>query len=104
MDADGPEPATVYPCACCGYLTRELPPGAGDYDICPVCYWEDCTIQFRDQTFAGGPNDASLAEARRNFEAFGVIEGTAREHVRHPAERECPRYDWNVDPNGYGSS
>ncbi|HEI2325144.1 TPA: hypothetical protein SI485_004590, partial [Escherichia coli] len=33
----GEEP-DLYKCPCCGYLTL---PERGQYDICPVCQWED---------------------------------------------------------------
>ncbi len=28
----------MYPCPCCSFLTLS---GRGDYEICPVCFWED---------------------------------------------------------------
>ncbi len=37
-----------YACPCCGYLTlTEKPPGT--FAICPVCFWEDDEVQFKDQ-------------------------------------------------------
>ena len=27
-----------YKCLCCGYQTLDT---RGEYDICPVCFWED---------------------------------------------------------------
>ena len=55
-------------CPCCKYPTLEV---RGDYEICPLCDWED---DLQDDPHAeevwGGPNgNYSLEEARRNFEA-----------------------------------
>src|SRR3712207_8061939 len=47
------------PCPCCGYRTlRE--PEYGSYDICPVCFWEDDSVQFSDPDYRGGANHESL--------------------------------------------
>jgi hypothetical protein len=81
-----------------------MAPGTGDYDICPVCFWEDCHIQFRDESVVDGPNHVPLTEARRNFDAYGVAEGKDKDHVRSPSESEQPRYDWGGDPAGYRSA
>ncbi|WEI17875.1 CPCC family cysteine-rich protein [Acinetobacter proteolyticus] len=34
----------LYPCLCCGYLTRDEPSN-GDYDICSVCFNGLCAIK-----------------------------------------------------------
>lgn len=48
-------------CPVCGkYYFREQ----NAYEICPVCGWEDDPLQRREKDFAGGANEASLAEAR----------------------------------------
>lgn len=48
-----------YSCACCGFLTITDAQG-GTFEICPICYWEDDDVQFKDINFAGGANDESL--------------------------------------------
>lgn len=53
-------------CPCCGYPTLKR---RAEFDICPLCCWED-DGQDDDAADAvwGGPNaDYSLTEARRNF-------------------------------------
>jgi hypothetical protein len=55
-----------YSCPCCGYPTLSK---RGDYEVCPLCHWED---DGQDDAHAdevwGGPNGSySLARARRNF-------------------------------------
>ena len=53
-----------YPCPCCGSLTIESP---GDYEVCPVCGWEDDKTQSKDPDLAGGANVLSLNEARKAY-------------------------------------
>ncbi len=33
--------AKKYTCPCCGYKTLA---GSGNYDLCPICYWEDDSL------------------------------------------------------------
>jgi hypothetical protein len=60
-------------CRCCGYLTIA---DYGQYEICPVCYWEDdpTTIWEPGDGYAG-PNHISLTEGRANFIATGISDG-----------------------------
>lgn len=79
-----------FPCPCCGYQTlREAPPGT--FQTCPVCVWEDDTIQFEDPTYAGGANDVSLRQARKNFRRHGVSDKRRRQNARLPRPDEKPR-------------
>lgn len=77
-----------YACNCCGYLTLdEMPPGT--FDICPVCFWED-EFEEDENTSVLGPNPVNLAQARRNFEAFGASAQRRLPLVRKPLEDEFP--------------
>jgi hypothetical protein len=76
-----------YACPCCGYLTLDEPP-SGTYEICPVCFWEDDGVQFRDLDYEGGANVVSLNQARATFRAIGVSEERFRENVRPPLPEE----------------
>ncbi len=38
-----------------------------NYEICPVCGWENDPVQRRDKDFAGGANKMSLREARAAY-------------------------------------
>jgi len=40
-ETEQPEPAGIYPCPCCGYLTFPVPKESAVAFICPVCYWEN---------------------------------------------------------------
>lgn len=66
-------------CACCQYFTIE-----GDFDICPVCYWQKDFFQEENIDDNGGPNLISLREAQKNFKLFGASEKRFINLVRKP--------------------
>lgn len=70
--------ADDFPCPCCGFLTNP-----GDWDICPVCFWENDPVQLRDPDMPGGANKVSLRQGQRNFAEFGACEREMLPHV-HP--------------------
>jgi hypothetical protein len=78
-----------YACPCCGYLTLDA---RGQFQICPVCFWEDDGQDDHDAAVVrGGPNhDLSLARARTNFAAFGASSRRRLDHVRPPHDEEHP--------------
>ena len=39
----------------------------GDYEICPICHWEDDPVQRKDPDFKGGANKLSLNEAIKAY-------------------------------------
>ena len=49
----------------------------GDYEICPVCGWENDKVQTLDPDFEGGANEMSLNQAR----------------LAYAYEKEVPGYD-----------
>ena len=75
-------------CPCCGNLTLES--DSGDYDICPVCFWEDDPVQLRDPAYKPGANAVSLREARENYRAYGAAEERFKGDVRPPKPEEQP--------------
>lgn len=76
-----------YSCPCCHYKTLE---SRGDYDICPVCFWEDDgqddTDADADQIF--GPNHMSLTQGRQNYQKIGAISERLLQFVRPPLPEE----------------
>lgn len=76
-----------YKCPCCGFYTFEEKPD-GNYDICPVCFWEDDHIQLQDETYEGGANHVSLKDAKKNYVEFGACERKYIRNVRQPLENE----------------
>lgn len=59
-----------FKCPCCGFYTLE---SRGNYEICPVCFWEDDEVQESEPDMRGGANQASLNEARENFNMNRMI-------------------------------
>ena len=53
-----------YKCPCCGdaYFTKN-----GDYDICPVCNWENDKTQNTDIYYKGGANKDCLSDSIARF-------------------------------------
>ncbi len=76
-----------YKCPCCGFYTFEKKTNA-NYEICPVCFWEDDPIQSNDMEYKGGANKVSLLQARDNFLKFGACTEDMMTHVRKPKEDE----------------
>lgn len=76
------------PCPCCRNLT--LGWASGDFEICPVCFWEDDPFQLRHPDLAGGANPTSLIQARANYVTFGANCERDRIHVREPYPEELP--------------
>lgn len=94
LDARGPG---EWPCPCCGYHT--LHDGVGDYDLCPVCFWEDAGDQLRWPTLADGPNGISLIDAQRNFVEIGACHAESLAQVRKPKPGEEREPGWRpIDP------
>jgi hypothetical protein len=86
-------------CLCCGHPTR-TEKTSGAFEICPVCFWEDDSVQSADPGYAGGANAVSLLEARRNFREFGASERQDLEHVRPPRPDEVPSGAWSDNEVG----
>ena len=76
-----------YPCPCCGCFTL---PGRGQSDICPVCLWEDEPGRSAREQSDKGANNVSLAEAKKNYLAFGACEWEMLPYVCEPLPEEDP--------------
>lgn len=78
-------------CPCCGYKTLEK--GNGNYEICPVCFWEDDASQSANPDSTGA-NDVTLKEAQENFQYDGVSQSKFANDVRDPLPEEIKDPDW----------
>ena len=58
-------------CPCCDYLSL---PQNGNYNICPICFWEDDGISIDSENSYSGPNHMSIFEGRENFIKYGACE------------------------------
>jgi hypothetical protein len=77
----------LNPCPCCGLLTID---GPRQWEICPVCGWEDDPIQFDDPSYSGGANSICLREARENYKRIRASDPRVLDWVRPPRREECP--------------
>ena len=55
-------------CTCCGKAS------VGEYEICPVCGWENDPVQTSHPSTARGANKMTLDEAKRAFAAGQPVE------------------------------
>jgi len=82
----------LFTCPCCGYktLTNE-----SEYEICPICFWQDDGNQLVCANSDGGANfEVSLKQAQRNFEEFGACTKDMVKHVRKPTQGDVKDPEW----------
>jgi hypothetical protein len=79
-----------YPCVVCGYQTL---PGYKDWDICPVCFWEDDVVGDTDDTSPAN-RSMSISQAQANFMIYGACKEDMLKHVRPPKATEKKHPDW----------
>lgn len=81
----------MYTCPCCGYKTLEE---EHEYNICPICYWEDDWYQFINVDSTGA-NSVSLRKAQKNYLEFGACEQSVLKFVRLPEKYDIKDKEWN---------
>lgn len=81
-----------YKCPCCGYYTFSERPNGTD-EICPVCFWEDDTVQYENPNYMGGANKVCLFQGQKNYNQFGACEKEIVPYVRKPNEDEMSGID-----------
>ena len=79
-----------YQCPCCGYYTFNNK--HHNYEICPVCNWEDDPEQAKDPTLHIGANHISLVKAQENYQKYGVCDENMKRFVRKPKKDEMHGY------------
>lgn len=60
-----------YICPCCGNKTLD---SIGEYDICPICHWEDNGIT--DEETYSAPNHMTLKESRERYKNGQISSNT----------------------------
>jgi hypothetical protein len=78
----------MHACPCCGYRTL---PGRGDYDLCPVCGWEDDGIEPWEYS---DPNAQILFEAQREYLAEQRSRRRRPKRLRGPRKSESREPGW----------
>ncbi|WP_221088938.1 CPCC family cysteine-rich protein [Deinococcus aquaedulcis] len=76
-----------FACPCCGFLTLAT---LGEYEVCPVCFWEDQTDCALKPDELSEANGLSLSQARLHFNRYGACEPGLAAHVRLPLPHELP--------------
>ncbi|MFL6002579.1 MAG: CPCC family cysteine-rich protein [Nocardioides sp.] len=78
----------MHPCPCCGYKTL---PHRGEYDLCPVCWWEDEGLEPWEFS---GPNGKTLVEAQQEYLEQRLPYRLRQGKVRAPKRGEERDPDW----------
>lgn len=82
-------------CPCCGYNTFD-PEDRLNYSICPICFWEDDPVAFKDINYKGGANRVSLRQARENYKAFGACEVSMIPNTRKVTGKDILNPQWKT--------
>ncbi|MCD7908994.1 MAG: hydrolase [Clostridium sp.] len=78
-----------HKCKCCGYYTLVGTKAEIDWDICPVCFWENDVFEENPETYSGA-NHLTLAQGRENYKKFSACDLKSLPHVRLPLAQEFP--------------
>lgn len=70
-----------YTCLICGYMTLD---SRHDWDICPVCFWEDDVSLRNGDSRSSANRGLYISEAQANFMIFESCSKTDLRHVRKP--------------------
>ena len=81
-----------YKCPCCDFYTFAEPLN-GEYNICPVCFWEDDPFAYDDPNEECSCNGVSLNQARKNFAEFSACRADMKQYVRSPLAHELTGED-----------
>lgn len=72
-------------CACCGYRTIG---NRGQYEICPVCFWEDEGMTGAELGAYSWPNHMTLGQGQEAFRTLGACGARFVRLVRAPKPEE----------------
>jgi hypothetical protein len=84
-------PESLTQCDCCDHFTI---PGGCDYEICPVCFWEQDAFGISEPEEPSGANHGlTLHEGRKDFLLFGACAARFKANVIPVSERVKYRYE-----------
>lgn len=72
-------------CPCCENFTLDT---LGNFEICPVCFWEDDPLQAEDILMTIGANKLSLESSRKYYSLYGCSDVDFVRMVRKPYAEE----------------
>lgn len=82
--------STKTQCDCCDYFTID---NGADYEICPICFWEQDAFGVSEPEADSGANHGlTLREGRSNFLKHGACAPEFVEKVIPVDERAVYRY------------
>ncbi|MBH9577268.1 CPCC family cysteine-rich protein [Inhella proteolytica] len=78
-------PPGLIQCDCCDYFTI---PSGHDYEICPVCFWEQdwCGVAEPEEP-SGANHGLTLRQGRENFAKNGACSAEFQDRVLAPNDR-----------------
>jgi hypothetical protein len=79
-------------CPCCGFGTVD---SDGNYEICPICFWEDDPFQ-KENEYDLGANQVPLIEAQKNYIRYGACEKRFVKNVRKPNAQDKRNPNWKA--------
>lgn len=80
------EPASLLACPCCLYQTLA---SQAEYEICPVCFWEDDGATEPDDY--SSPNHMTVAQGQVNFAQCGACDPAMLKNVDPQGPLKYPR-------------
>jgi len=83
--------AMKYTCFICGYKTLD---SRCDWDICPVCFWED-DVWVEEEDENSPANSLLVSVAQANFMLFGAVDKKSINDVRKPLPNETLDMNWS---------
>lgn len=81
-------------CFCCGNYTLIGTKEDIAWDICPVCFWENDTID--DDNAQSVANHMTLLQGKENYKSFGACDKKMLRYVRKPKRYELPENNRKV--------
>jgi hypothetical protein len=85
-----------FTCLACGYRTLT---SEHDWDICPICFWEDDVMLLEGETDTeSSANALWLSQAQANFVLIGACEPPMQKHVRPPLPTDERDPEWKLLP------
>jgi hypothetical protein len=84
-----------YTCVICGYRTLD---SRCDWDICPICFWEDDVLLKKGDTKSPANGELRVSEAQANYMVYRCCSKEHLRFVRQPLSTEEVDPEWQPLP------